>query len=345
MVLDYRTDATIHMNGRAYDYNLGRFLSVDPFVQSPGNSQSINPYSYIMNNPLAGTDPSGYLSCNVDQTVGDCGLEAGGTADIVDDDGNKLGTASLSEDGKTLSTEGNNGVNSTITASNGQLVQSNTSAPEQIGSQSQVSVSDNTNNICMTASGGGACGGSNQTAEERKKAFDKKRSSLLSHKYDEEVKSTDEQDNGVVENKHRYFASDNKTEGAIYVNPDGSILVAKPETSEEACATIRAPSAGQAAAHGHLEDTTNPFTTVARELPGPLDTDSLTKGNVMYIITPTMVVRKLEVIKTDDGTFEPRLTTLDRGDKYRGTGVVRNIDKWRRNWSDTDNYNAVMDRR
>ncbi|KOO60052.1 hypothetical protein WH43_00020 [Rheinheimera sp. KL1] len=48
------------MNGRAYDYNLGRFLSVDPVIQSPGNSQSLNPYSYIMNNPLAGTDPTGY---------------------------------------------------------------------------------------------------------------------------------------------------------------------------------------------------------------------------------------------------------------------------------------------
>jgi RHS repeat-associated protein len=54
-----------HMNGRIYDYNLGRFLSVDPFIQSPGNSQSLNPYSYIMNNPLAGTDPSGYISNGV----------------------------------------------------------------------------------------------------------------------------------------------------------------------------------------------------------------------------------------------------------------------------------------
>jgi RHS repeat-associated protein len=53
----------IHMNGRAYDYNLGRFLSVDPFIQSPTNSQSLNPYSYIMNNPLAGTDPTGYMGC------------------------------------------------------------------------------------------------------------------------------------------------------------------------------------------------------------------------------------------------------------------------------------------
>ncbi|MBU2881780.1 hypothetical protein KO525_17685 [Psychrosphaera sp. B3R10] len=50
------------MNGRIYDYNLGRFMSVDPFIQAPTNTQSINPYSYIMNNPMAGTDPTGYLA-------------------------------------------------------------------------------------------------------------------------------------------------------------------------------------------------------------------------------------------------------------------------------------------
>jgi len=52
----------IHMNGRVYDYNLGRFMSVDPLIQSPTSTQSVNPYSYIMNNPLAGTDPTGYCS-------------------------------------------------------------------------------------------------------------------------------------------------------------------------------------------------------------------------------------------------------------------------------------------
>ncbi|TDR47756.1 RHS repeat-associated protein [Tahibacter aquaticus] len=50
----------IHMNGRGYDYRSGRFLSVDPIIQFPTNSQSLNPYSYILNNPLSGTDPSGY---------------------------------------------------------------------------------------------------------------------------------------------------------------------------------------------------------------------------------------------------------------------------------------------
>jgi len=52
----------IHMNGRVYDPLLGRFLSADPFVQAPGNTQSHNRYSYVMNNPLTLTDPSGYFS-------------------------------------------------------------------------------------------------------------------------------------------------------------------------------------------------------------------------------------------------------------------------------------------
>lgn len=51
----------IHMNGRIYDPLLGRFLQADPFVQSPANSQSFNRYTYVFNNPLAWTDPSGYL--------------------------------------------------------------------------------------------------------------------------------------------------------------------------------------------------------------------------------------------------------------------------------------------
>ncbi|MDC8011209.1 FG-GAP-like repeat-containing protein [Tahibacter soli] len=58
----------IHMNGRAYDPRLGRFLSVDPIIQFPTNSQSLNPYSYILNNPMAGRDPSGYGSCSETKT-------------------------------------------------------------------------------------------------------------------------------------------------------------------------------------------------------------------------------------------------------------------------------------
>ncbi|MDR7090662.1 hypothetical protein J2X05_002686 [Cellvibrio fibrivorans] len=56
------------MNGRVYDPELGRFMSADPFVQAPYNSQSYNRYSYVFNNPLSFTDPSGYKCYEV--TVG-----------------------------------------------------------------------------------------------------------------------------------------------------------------------------------------------------------------------------------------------------------------------------------
>ncbi len=50
----------INMNGRVYDPMNGRFLSPDPFVQDPLNTQSYNRYSYCMNNPVMFIDPSGY---------------------------------------------------------------------------------------------------------------------------------------------------------------------------------------------------------------------------------------------------------------------------------------------
>jgi RHS repeat-associated protein len=67
----------IHMNGRAFDYHLGRFTGVDPFIQFPLNSQSLNPYSYILNNPLAGTDPTGYTTCDAGGDATDCANSAG----------------------------------------------------------------------------------------------------------------------------------------------------------------------------------------------------------------------------------------------------------------------------
>ena len=65
------------MNGRVYDPELGRFLSADPFVQAPYNSQSYNRYSCVFNNPLSFTDPSGYSceSSNVKIYDGKTGTE------------------------------------------------------------------------------------------------------------------------------------------------------------------------------------------------------------------------------------------------------------------------------
>ena len=49
----------INMNARLYDPALGRFLSPDPYVQAPENSQNFNRYSYCLNNPLRYTDKTG----------------------------------------------------------------------------------------------------------------------------------------------------------------------------------------------------------------------------------------------------------------------------------------------
>jgi RHS repeat-associated protein len=50
----------INMKGRIYDPSIGRFLSPDPFVQAPFNSQSWNRYSYVFNSPMNFVDPSGF---------------------------------------------------------------------------------------------------------------------------------------------------------------------------------------------------------------------------------------------------------------------------------------------
>jgi RHS repeat-associated protein len=50
----------VHMNGRVYDPQLGRFLSADPFVQDGTDLQAFNHYAYVRNNPLSLTDPSGF---------------------------------------------------------------------------------------------------------------------------------------------------------------------------------------------------------------------------------------------------------------------------------------------
>jgi RHS repeat-associated protein len=50
-----------NMGGRLYDQVTGRFLTPDPLVPGPQSGQSYNPYSYVLNNPLAYTDPSGFI--------------------------------------------------------------------------------------------------------------------------------------------------------------------------------------------------------------------------------------------------------------------------------------------
>jgi RHS repeat-associated protein len=49
-----------YYNARYYDATIGRFISADPTVQSLANPQTLNRYSYCLNNPLKYTDTTCY---------------------------------------------------------------------------------------------------------------------------------------------------------------------------------------------------------------------------------------------------------------------------------------------
>jgi RHS repeat-associated protein len=55
----------VHLNGRVYDPLLARFTSADTITENPFSTQGWNRYSYVGNDPLAFTDPSGhcFLGC------------------------------------------------------------------------------------------------------------------------------------------------------------------------------------------------------------------------------------------------------------------------------------------
>jgi len=49
----------MYYGARYYDPALSRFIGADPIVPEPGNPQALNRYSYVYNNPLRYTDPTG----------------------------------------------------------------------------------------------------------------------------------------------------------------------------------------------------------------------------------------------------------------------------------------------
>ncbi len=66
---------------RRYDPALGRFIQPDTLVPDPGDPQALNRYSYVGNNPVRYTDPSGHrvvednfgaYGCNTGASIYDC---------------------------------------------------------------------------------------------------------------------------------------------------------------------------------------------------------------------------------------------------------------------------------
>jgi RHS repeat-associated protein len=77
----------IHMNGRLFDPQSGQFSSADPLIPDFGNTQAFNRYSYVFNNALSFTDPTGfdvnYQAINVglgEVTVSAAAMRGGGAS-------------------------------------------------------------------------------------------------------------------------------------------------------------------------------------------------------------------------------------------------------------------------
>ena len=73
----------IDMKARWYSPQLGRFLQPDEIVPDPSDPQSLNRYSYAMNNPVKYRDPTGHYAANVNtggnydcSSQGGCEIEA-----------------------------------------------------------------------------------------------------------------------------------------------------------------------------------------------------------------------------------------------------------------------------
>ncbi len=64
----------VNMNARLYDPQIGRFMAADSVVQNPYDAQDLNRYTYVVNNPLSETDPTG--NCHgMLECVGDAYLD------------------------------------------------------------------------------------------------------------------------------------------------------------------------------------------------------------------------------------------------------------------------------
>jgi RHS repeat-associated protein len=50
-----------YYNARYYDSRIGRFISPDTIIPDASDSQQFNRYSYVLNNPVMNTDPTGHV--------------------------------------------------------------------------------------------------------------------------------------------------------------------------------------------------------------------------------------------------------------------------------------------
>jgi RHS repeat-associated protein len=92
-------DGLYYYNARYYDAKIGRFISADTIVPNPANPQSLNRYSYCLNNPLKYVDPTGHYNwwgefCGVVNGTGSMTDEQSGRGTEGNSAGRRIGDIS-----------------------------------------------------------------------------------------------------------------------------------------------------------------------------------------------------------------------------------------------------------
>ncbi|WP_457337682.1 RHS repeat domain-containing protein, partial [Rhizobacter sp. P5_C2] len=129
----------VNMNARMYDPLLGRHTSADPTVPDPANAQAFNRYSYVMNNALAFTDPSGLDPIQINTTSDSiCGKRPSCAVYVAPDNGqaaqsNGSETGVAVNDGGTAKTPAPKEPSATNAGNSGTPTQSQQQQPTDLG--------------------------------------------------------------------------------------------------------------------------------------------------------------------------------------------------------------------
>jgi RHS repeat-associated protein len=73
----------VHMNGRIYDPSTGNFTNPDLVTQSLTDSRTFNRYTYVLDNPLKYTDPTGYFHISISHIVSSVGHAISGVGHAI----------------------------------------------------------------------------------------------------------------------------------------------------------------------------------------------------------------------------------------------------------------------
>ena len=159
-------------------------------------------------------------------------------------------------------------------------------------------------------------------------------------RFQREVRSNKAMDE-AISRLLQVLGSELPSETMFFVAENGWVFFDSHYKANQHCVRSRTPPTGFIGiAHTHDALHNNRQSTLARELPGPEDIKPLLSGKIVYFITPTNALRKIEV-HAIDGEFKPVLITLNPGQTFTEPKQLRRIENWQPFWDSKRNYRTI----